>query len=59
MTRLVDTETTSMLLKVAQAGRLKPENLVTHHFKLKEMMAAYDTFGNAAKEKTLKIIISA
>ncbi len=58
-TRLVDTETTPMLLKVVQSGRIKPTQLITHRFKLDEMMAAYDTFGNAAKEKALKMMISA
>ncbi len=58
-TRLVDTETTSMLLRVAQSGKIKPKQLITHHFKLKQMMAAYDTFGNAAKEKALKMMITA
>lgn len=57
-TRLVDTETTPMLLKVVQSGKIKPNQLVTHHYKLDEMMTAYDTFGNAAKEQALKIILT-
>jgi len=32
--------------------------LITHHFMLDEMMQAYDTFGNAMKESTLKVIIT-
>jgi alcohol dehydrogenase len=57
-TRLVDTVTTPMLMKSVMAGRLKPTQLITHHFKLDELMQAYDTFGNAAKEHALKVIIT-
>jgi alcohol dehydrogenase len=56
-TRLVDTATTLMLLKLVQAGRLQPQTLITHHFKLDQIMKAYDTFGNAAKEKALKVVL--
>jgi alcohol dehydrogenase len=56
-TRLVDTVTTPMLLKTVQSDRLKPSQLITHHFKLAEIMQAYDTFGNADKEKALKVIM--
>jgi alcohol dehydrogenase len=28
-----------------------------HHFDLNDIMTAYDTFGNAAKEKALKVIL--
>jgi alcohol dehydrogenase len=58
-TRLVDTVTTPQLLKTVQSGRLNAGQLVTHHFKLDEMMKAYDVFGNAAKEKALKVILTA
>jgi alcohol dehydrogenase len=56
-TRLVDTFTTPMLLKQVQSGRLQPGKLVTHRFALSETMKAYDTFGNAAKERALKVIL--
>jgi alcohol dehydrogenase len=56
-TRLVDTVTTPMLLKLVQAGRLQPKKLITHHFRLAEITKAYDTFGNAAKEKALKVVL--
>ncbi len=58
-TRLVDTVTTPMLLKNVTAGKLKPKQLITHEFKLDEIMKAYDTFGNAAKEKALKVLMKA
>ena len=44
-TRLVDTVTTPMLLKVVGSGKLQPSKLVTHRFALDDVMAAYDTFG--------------
>lgn len=58
-TRLVDTVTTPMLLKNVTAGRLAPRKLITHRFQIGEVMKAYETFGNAAREKALKVIISA
>lgn len=58
-TRLVDTVSIPMLLKSFVAGTLRPGKLITHEFKLAEMMKAYDTFGNAAREKALKMIVRA
>jgi len=57
-TRLVDTVTTPTLLKTVLSGKLLPGNLITHHFALKDIMLAYDTFENAAREKALKIILT-
>ena len=57
-TRLVDAVTTPLLLKTAMTGKLKPAQLVTHHFALDDILKAYDTFGNAAKERALKVILS-
>lgn len=56
---LVNTNTTPMLLKTLGTGKVDPAKLVTHRFKLDEMMAAYEVFGNAAKEKAMKVILSA
>lgn len=56
-TRLVDTVTTPMLLKTVLSGKLRPEKLITHRFALNEIMNAYDIFGNAAKEKAIKVIL--
>jgi alcohol dehydrogenase len=58
-TRLVDAVSTQMLLNTVMAGTLKPRTLITHEFKLDELMKAYDTFGNAAAEHALKIIARA
>jgi len=57
-TRLVDTVTTPMLLKVVRSGKLQPSKLVTHRFALNDIMRAYDTFGNAAKEGALKVVLT-
>ena len=56
-TRLVDTVTTPMLLKVVQSGKVEPAKLVTHSFELADVMKAYDVFGNAAKERALKVVL--
>ncbi|MEJ1960325.1 MAG: zinc-dependent alcohol dehydrogenase family protein [Gammaproteobacteria bacterium] len=56
-TRLVDTVSTPMLLGVVQSGRLDAKKLVSHRFDLPDIMKAYDTFGNAAREHALKVIL--
>ena len=56
-TRLVDTAATPTLMKMVEAGRLQPKKLVTHQFQLDAVMKAYDTFGNAAREGALKVIL--
>jgi alcohol dehydrogenase len=56
-TRLVDTVTTPMLLKVVQSGKVQPAKLVTHRFELADVMKAYDVFGNAARERALKVVL--
>lgn len=58
-TRLVDAVTTPMLLKTVQSGKIDPTWLITHHFKLDQILDAYDTFGRAAETKALKVIIDA
>lgn len=57
-TRLVDTVTTPMLLKIVQSNKLKPKQLITHHFKLSDIISAYDTFKHADREKALKVIMT-
>jgi len=58
-TRLVDTVTTSMLLKTVQSHKIDPKRLITHRFELDKILDAYETFGNAAKTSALKVIIEA
>lgn len=57
-TRLVDTVSTPMLFKTVQSHKLDPQKLITHRFRLDQIIQAYDTFGNAAKEKALKVILT-
>jgi alcohol dehydrogenase len=58
-TRLVDTVTTPMLLKTVQSGKIDPKRLITHRFKLANILDAYDTFGRAASTRALKVLIEA
>jgi len=58
-TRLVDTVTTPMLMKTIQSRKIDPTQLITHHFKLDQILDAYDTFGRGAETQALKVIISA
>lgn len=58
-TRLVDTATLPMLLKIVQSGKIDPKLLITHRFKLDDILNAYETFGHAATTKALKVLISA
>lgn len=56
---LVNTNTTPMLMKTVQSGKIDPSKLITHRFALNDIMSAYDVFANAAREKALKVIMSA
>ena len=56
-TRLVDTVSTPMLLKTVLAKKIDPKQLITHRFKLAQVLEAYDTFGRAAATQALKVII--
>ncbi|MDP1602794.1 MAG: zinc-dependent alcohol dehydrogenase family protein [Legionella sp.] len=56
-TRLVDTVTTPMLLKTVCSGTLDPQQLISHHFKFDNILAAYETFAGAEKTHSLKVII--
>jgi len=58
-TRLVDTATIPMLFKTVSSHKIDPKLLITHRFKLDKILDAYETFGNAAKTKALKVIIEA
>jgi alcohol dehydrogenase len=58
-TRLVDTVTIPMLLQTVQSKRIDAAKLITHRFKLDQILLAYETFGNSADSKALKVIIEA
>ena len=57
-TRLVDTVSTPMLLNTIQSKKLNSKQLITHYFKLADIVQAYDTFEHAARENALKVILS-
>jgi alcohol dehydrogenase len=40
-----------------ESRKLQPENLITHRFTFDQLPQAYEVFGNAAKQKALKVII--
>ena len=58
-TGLVNTSTTPMLLQTVQAGTLTPASLITHRFALDQIEEAYRVFGDAAREKAMKVILEA
>jgi alcohol dehydrogenase len=57
-TRLVDTVSTPMLLNVLRAARIDPTRLITHRFRLDQVLEAYETFGHAANTHALKVLIA-
>jgi alcohol dehydrogenase len=48
-----------MLLNTLRSHKIDPRLLITHRFKLAQILEAYETFGNAAKTRALKVIIQA
>lgn len=56
-TGLVDTYSTPTLLRMAAAGRLPTDRLVTHTFPLDRMEEAYDVFAGAADTGALKVVL--
>lgn len=58
-TQLVNTVSTPMLLNVVGAHKIDPKLLITHHFKIDNILDAYETFVKAANTKALKVIIEA
>ncbi|MFA7387044.1 MAG: zinc-dependent alcohol dehydrogenase family protein [Thiohalobacteraceae bacterium] len=58
-TGLVSTNTIPMLRQTVQSGSLEPAQLITHRFPLNDIIEAYRVFGDAAKEKAMKVILYA
>ena len=58
-TGLVDTNTTSKLLRLIEGGRLDPTTFATHRFPLSDTEEAYDVFGAAAETHALKVVLNA
>ena len=57
-TQLVDASTTPTLLELVRTGRLDPGRLVSHRLEFARILSAYDTFGNAARERAVKVILN-
>jgi len=57
-TRLVDTVTTPMLLRLFASGKVQAGELITHEYSFGEMEKAYTTFGAAAQHSALKMLVS-
>ena len=55
---LVHTTTIPMLMKGVLSNRIHPKRLISHHFKMSEMLQAYETFTNAAQHRALKVMIT-
>ena len=45
-----------MLLTLVRSMKLQPAQRMTPRFALGDIMKAYDTVGNAAKERALKVL---
>ncbi|MFF5313400.1 zinc-dependent alcohol dehydrogenase family protein [Streptomyces massasporeus] len=56
-TGLVDTSSTPTLLRMAAAGRVSTDELVTHTFVLDQMEKAYEVFAHAADTGALKVVL--
>ena len=41
-----------------QSKKLSPAQLITHRFRLPDIMKAYDTFANAGRENALKVVLN-
>ncbi len=55
---VVNTNTIPVLMKMIKAGKLDPTQLISHHFRLDQVVAAYEIFKNAAQEQAIKIVLS-
>ena len=57
-TGLVDTYSTPTLLRLLRGDQIDAERFVTHHFKLDEVIDAYDTFARSAETGALKVVLT-
>lgn len=55
---LVNTTTLGMLLKLVAQDKLPVGEFITHRFALHTMIDAYETFGDAARTKAIKLAIA-
>ena len=57
--RLVNTVSIPLLLKNVQSKRIDAKQLITHRFRLDQVLPADETFGKAADTRARKVIIEA
>ena len=57
-TGLVNTDTLGMLLKLVTQAKLPAGHFVTHRFTLDDIASAYETFGDAAHTKAIKVVMT-
>ena len=57
-TGLVDTSSTTTLLRLLRGEQIDAKRFVTHHFRLDQFLEAYDTFGRAAETGALKVVLA-
>ena len=55
----VDAGSTPMLLNLLRSHKIDPKVLITHRFKLDQVLEAYEVFAHAADNRALKVIIEA
>jgi alcohol dehydrogenase len=58
-TGLVSGSTVPTLMQLVRDGRIEADKLGTHHFKLDEIMEAYDVFAAADENDALKVVLTA
>jgi alcohol dehydrogenase len=57
-TGLVDTYSTPTLLRLVAARQIESSRFVSHHFKLDQIIEAYDVFGRATETGALKVVLA-
>ena len=57
-TGLVDTFSTPTLLRLVASRQIDAGEFGTHHFRLQEMIEAYDVFGGAADTGAVKVVLT-
>jgi alcohol dehydrogenase len=58
-TGLVSGSTVPTLMQLVRDGRIQADKLGTHHFKLDDIMEAYDVFAAADENDALKVVLTA
>jgi alcohol dehydrogenase len=57
-TGLVDTYSTPTLLRLVESHQINAAQFATHHFKMDDMLDAYDVFAKAADTGAIKVVIA-